>query len=67
MAEALRGEAVIHLPRTSNNTSPERLRLARRVKWFNLLFSSWAKQIVPWLIWVYQLLTMELAYILIDC
>ncbi len=52
---------------TSKCLGHESLRLARRVKWFNLLFSSWAKQIVPWLIWVYQLLTMELAYILIDC
>ncbi len=39
MAKALRGEAVVHLPRASNNTGHERLRLARRVKWFDL-FSS---------------------------
>jgi len=34
MAKALRGEAVVHLPRTSNNAGHESLRLAQRVKSF---------------------------------
>jgi len=34
MAKALRGEAVVHLPQTSNNAGHESLRLARRVKYF---------------------------------
>ncbi|CAB5097806.1 hypothetical protein D3OALGA1CA_1218, partial [Olavius algarvensis associated proteobacterium Delta 3] len=34
MAKALRGEAVVNLPRTSNNAGHESLRLARRVKSF---------------------------------
>jgi len=43
MDEALRGEAVLHLPRASNNTGHESLRLARRVKFFNLLIQQLGK------------------------
>ena len=64
MAKALRGEAVVLLPRASNNTGHESLRLARRVKWFNLLSSCWAQQLVPWLIKRYPHLTIEFSFIL---
>ena len=40
MVKALRGEAVVLLPRVSNNTDHECLRLARRVKTFQLFISS---------------------------
>jgi len=38
MDKALRGDAVVHLPRASNNAGHESLRLARRVKSFQSLF-----------------------------
>ena len=38
MAKALRGEAVVLLPRTSNNAGHGSLRLARRVKCFQFLY-----------------------------
>ncbi len=47
MAKALRGEAVVHLPRASNNTGHEGIRLARRVKWFHRFSSCWAQPFVP--------------------
>jgi len=37
MAKAFRGEAVVHLPRASNNAGHGRLRLARRVKFFQFV------------------------------
>ena len=62
MAKALRGEAVVHLPRASNNTGHERLCLARRVKWFHRFSSCWAQPRVPWLTKPYPHLTMELSF-----
>ncbi len=62
MAKALRGEAVVRLPRASNNMGHERLRLARRVKWFDLFSSWWAQQRVPWLTMLNPHLAMELYF-----
>jgi len=38
MSKALRGEAVVHLPRASNNAAHGHLRLARRVRFFQLIY-----------------------------
>ncbi len=67
MAKALRGEAVVNLPRASNNTGHESLRWARRVKWINLFSICWSPQLVTWLTERYPHLTMELAFIMANC
>jgi hypothetical protein len=45
MVKAFRGEAVVNLPRASNNVGHGSLRLARRVEYFQVVYPLFALQI----------------------
>ena len=45
MVKAFRGEAVVNLPQASNNAGHRSLRLARRVKYFQVVHPLFALQI----------------------
>jgi len=47
MGKTLRGEAVVHLPRVSNNADHGLLRLARRVKYFQTFLNLEDDKLYP--------------------